>query len=62
MSQERRAQWAHRVTHLQALRDSYIRSGRYDRAHKAYLTIQWVYERWADEAFRAQHRPMQIAA
>ena len=51
MSHQRQAQWTHRLQRLQALRDRFTGSGRYDRAYKAYLAVQHVYERWADEVF-----------
>jgi hypothetical protein len=51
MSHQRQSQWSHRLQQLQALRERYMRLGRYDRAHKAYLAAQHVYERWADEVF-----------
>ena len=30
------------------------RGERYERAYKVYLVIQHLYDRWADEVFRAQ--------
>ncbi len=55
MSEERRRQWAQRLDRLQALKEQFARVGRYDRAHKAYLAIQQLYDRWANEMFAA-HR------
>jgi hypothetical protein len=57
MSQDRRTQWSTRLDHLQALREQFISSGRYDRAYRAYLMAQRLYERWADEMFRQQNSP-----
>jgi hypothetical protein len=54
MSRERHAQWTHRLHRLHALRERFVAAHHYDRAHKAYLTIQHVYDRWADELFRQQ--------
>jgi hypothetical protein len=51
MSHERQAQWAHRLEHLNALRDRFTSAGRYERAYKAHLIAQHVYDRWADEVF-----------
>jgi hypothetical protein len=51
MSHERQAQWTHRLERLHALRERLTAANRYDRAYKAYLTIQHVYDRWADEMF-----------
>ncbi len=51
MSHERQAQWAHRLEHLNALRDRFTSAGRYERAYKAHLIAQLVYDRWADEVF-----------
>ena len=53
MSHQRQTQWSHRLQQLNAMRERYMRVGRYDRAHKAYLAAQHVYERWADEVFAA---------
>ncbi len=53
MSHQRQAQWTHRLQLLQALRDRLTGAGRYDRAYKAHLIVQHVYERWADEVFAA---------
>ena len=55
MSQERQAQWTHRLDHLHSLRDRFVVARRYDRAYKVYLAIQHLYDRWAGEVFRA-HR------
>jgi hypothetical protein len=54
MSQERQAQWTHRLDRLRDLRERLVAARRYDRAYKVYLAIQHVYERWADEVFRAR--------
>ena len=54
MSQERQAQWTHRLDHLHSLRDRFVVAHRYDRAYKVYLAIQHLYDRWADEVFRAR--------
>jgi hypothetical protein len=54
MSSERHAQWTHRLHRLQSLREHFVAARRYDRAHKAHLTIHHVYDRWADELFRQQ--------
>jgi hypothetical protein len=53
MSHQRQTQWSHRLQQLNALRERYIGAGRYDRAYRAYLAAQHVYERWADEVFAA---------
>ena len=53
MTQDRQAQWSHRISRLQALRDRFTGQSSYDRAYKVHLTIQHVYERWADEVFAA---------
>jgi hypothetical protein len=55
MSHERQVQWAHRLERLHTLRERFTGAGRYDRAYKAHLAAQHVYDRWADEAF-ASHR------
>ena len=55
MSRERQAQWTHRLDRLHALRERFTQAHQYDRAYKAYLTVQHVYDRWADEVF-ASHR------
>jgi hypothetical protein len=52
VSRERQAQWTHRLEHLHALRERFTQAHQYDRAYKAYLTVQHVYDRWADEIFR----------
>ena len=54
MSHDRQAQWTHRLDRLHALRESFVIAHRYDRAYKVYLAIQHVYDRWADEVFRAR--------
>ena len=54
MSQERQAQWTQRLDRLRSLRERLVAARRYDRAYKVYLAIQHVYDRWADEVFRAQ--------
>jgi hypothetical protein len=53
MSHERQAQWTHRVERLHSLRDRFTAAHYYDRAYESYLTIQHVYDRWADEMFRS---------
>ena len=54
MSHERQAQWTYRLDRLRALRERLVAARRYDRAYKVYLAIQHVYDRWADEVFRAR--------
>lgn len=54
MSRERQAQWTHRLERLRALRERFTIAHRYDRAYEAYLTIQHLYDRWADEVFCSQ--------
>jgi hypothetical protein len=51
MSQCRQTQWTLRITRLLALRDSFTSQRRYDRAYKAHMVIQRVYDQWADEVF-----------
>lgn len=53
MSHQRQAQWTHRLRHIQALRDRFRGAGRYDRAYRAHLALQQVYDRWAQEVFSA---------
>ena len=53
MSSKRQAQWTYRLERLHALRARFTGTSRYDRAYKAYLAIQHVYDRWADEVFAA---------
>lgn len=53
MSHQRQVQWTMRIVRLQALRNRFARTGRYDRAYKAYRVLQDVYDRWADEVFAA---------
>lgn len=53
MSQQRQAQWTHRLKHIQAMRERFRGAGRYDRAYKAHLAAQAVYDRWAREVFSA---------
>ena len=53
MSHQRQAQWTHRLQPLQGQRDQLASTGQYDRAYKAHLAVQHVYERWADEVFAA---------
>ena len=53
MSHERQAQWSHRLDRLRTLRDKFVAAHRYERAYKVHLAIQHVYDRWADEVFRA---------
>lgn len=55
MSRERQAQWTHRLEILHTLRERFTEAHRYDRAYKAYLAVQHVYDRWADEMFGAAH-------
>ncbi|HZA92976.1 MAG TPA: hypothetical protein VE420_10155 [Gemmatimonadales bacterium] len=57
MSRERQAQWAHRLERLHALRKRFTIARHYDRASLAYLTIQRLYDRWADEVFYSQREP-----
>ena len=54
MSQHRQTQWIRRLDRLYALKDRFVNTSRYDRAHKALLAIQHVYDRWADEVFAGQ--------
>jgi hypothetical protein len=51
MSHERQAQWTHRLEHLHTLREHFTTDHHYDRAYETYVTIQHVYDRWADEMF-----------
>ncbi len=51
MSPERQAQWAGRLHRLQVLRDRFMRASRHDRAYRAYLDVQHLYDRWAEEVF-----------
>jgi len=53
MSRERQAQWSHRLERLQALRERFTCAHQYERAYKAYLAVQRLYDRWADEVFAA---------
>ncbi len=53
MSQTRQSQWTQRIARLQTLKDRFAARSCYDRAYKAHLAIQHVYERWADEVFAA---------
>jgi hypothetical protein len=53
MSRSRQAQWAHR---LQRLQDRFVCAHRYERAYKASLTVQRLYDRWADEVFATYPR------
>ena len=53
MSHERQAQWTHRLERLHSLRDRFTTAHYYDRAYESHLTIQHVYDRWADEMFRS---------
>jgi hypothetical protein len=57
MSQTRQSQWTQRISRLQTLKDCFAARSRYDRAYKAHLAIQHVYERWADEVFAAARWP-----
>ncbi len=54
MSQHRQTQWIRRLDRLHTLRDRFVETSRYDRAHQAYLAIQNVYDRWANEVFAGQ--------
>jgi hypothetical protein len=51
MSHVRQAQWSQRANRLHHLRDHFLASGRHDRAYRAYLAIQHLVDRWADEMF-----------
>ena len=53
MSRERQAQWQHRLERLRELRERFTEDHRYDRAYRAYLAVQHVYDRWAAEIFGA---------
>jgi hypothetical protein len=53
MSRDRQAQWTHRLERLHALRERFTAAHRYERAYETHLTIQHVYDRWADEIFRS---------
>lgn len=53
MSHQRQVQWTYRLQLIQALRERFTGSGRYDRAYKAHLVAQHVYDRWAHEVFAA---------
>ncbi len=53
MSQTRQTQWNQRLARLRALKDRYTDRSNHDRAYKAHLAMQRVYERWADEVFAA---------
>ena len=55
VSRERQAQWTHRLERLHSLRERLTVAHRYDRAYKAYLAVQHVYDRWAEEMFGAAH-------
>jgi hypothetical protein len=54
MSPRRQSQWAQRLSHLQALRERFALNGHYNRALRAHLVVQRVYDRWADEVFSGQ--------
>ena len=54
MSHQRQEQWTQRLDRLRNLRERFVAARRYDRAYKVYLAIQHVYDRWADEVFRAR--------
>jgi hypothetical protein len=54
MSHQRQEQWTHRLDRLRGLRERFVAARRYDRAYKVYLVIQHLYDRWADEVFRAR--------
>ncbi len=51
MSQSRQTQWSQRISRLQALKEHFTSRSSYDRAYKAHLAIQHVYDRWAGEVF-----------
>jgi hypothetical protein len=53
MLHERQAQLAHRIQQVQAMRTRFAESGQYQRAYKAHLLVNRVYDRWADEVFAA---------
>src|SRR4051812_22013280 len=53
MSHERQAQFANRLQQVKALRRHLAGAGQYERAYRADLLIQRLYERWADEMFEA---------
>lgn len=53
MSHLRQTQWSHRLQQLQTLREQFTAIGKYDRAYKAHLVLQHVYDRWATEVFAA---------
>ena len=53
MSQHRQAQWTHRLARIKDLQERFRGIGRHDRAYKAYLVLQRVYDRWAGEVFAA---------
>jgi hypothetical protein len=54
MTSARQSQWSRRLEFLQAVREDYTRSGRYDRARRAHMIVQQAYERWADEVFASR--------
>ena len=60
MSDQRKTQWTHRLEHLLALRERFTAAHQYTRAYETYLTIQHVYDLWADEMFRSRvaHSPL----
>src|SRR3954469_24794730 len=45
--------FAHRLQQVKALRRYLAEAGQYERAYRADLLIQRLYERWADEMFAA---------
>jgi len=47
-------QWYQRLERLHTVRDRFAAANYYDRAYKTCLTIQHVYDRWADELLRQQ--------
>jgi hypothetical protein len=49
MAHERQAQFALRLQEVKALRRYLAGAGQYERAYRADLLIQRLYERWADE-------------
>jgi hypothetical protein len=56
MSRQRQMQWSQRLERLHSLRDRFAAAHHYDRAYKAYLIIQHVYDRWAEEVFGLRAR------
>ncbi len=56
MSHQRQSQWSHRLQRLQTLQERFTTAGKYDRAYRAHLIVQHIYERWADEVFATRTR------